>query len=156
MKRSAAHRNTATHAHYHPLPLTAITEQHTSTHIHTRTSKHTAPQLQKPRHCKSNKPHARQHGGTVTHNGGAALHTHPRPQAAAPCTATPHWHTQHFQHGVAVAVGSHTTAVRHCDCDLQDHRTHVALVRNMDCQRSPPPPPTTHATQHHTPTATRR
>ena len=40
-----------------------------------------------------------------------------------------------MQHSVAVAVGSYTTAVEHCDCDMRDQRVWVALrlVRNMDC-----------------------
>jgi hypothetical protein len=64
------------------------------------------------------------------------LHTRPRPQATAS------------------SVGDSTTAAGHCDCDMHDHRTRVALVRNMDCQR-PTPPPTTRA-QYRSPTVTRR
>jgi hypothetical protein len=38
-----------------------------------------------------------------------------------------------MHYGFAVAVGSYTTAVEHCDCDMHDHRACVALVSNMDC-----------------------
>ncbi len=120
---------------------------HTDTQTHSTTATHTAT-LHSQR--------ARHHGSNTQRRRGIAH----QPTTASSSVQRSHsrGHTQHFHHGATVAAGSNITAVRHCDCDMHDHRTRVTLVRNMDCQRSPPPPPpppTTHA-QHHTPTTTRR
>ncbi len=83
----------------------------------------------------------------ITHNGGAVLRTRIQTASSSVQRSNSRGHTQHFHHRVAVAVGSYTTAVRLCDCDMHDHRARVALVRSTDCQR-PPPPPTTHAQRY--------
>jgi hypothetical protein len=132
-------RHSATHTQQHSGTETQNTVAHGNQRAtYTQTSKHAPPQRRTPLHYTPNMVIST----VVTHNGSAALHTRPPPQAAASRAATPH--TQHFHHGVAVAVASYTTAVRHCDCDTHDHRTRVALVRSTDCQR-PQQPPTTHA-----------
>jgi hypothetical protein len=120
------HSNAATHAHYQ---RTAAHGNQQCTHRNP-----TAPQLHTPLHCTPNMLVST----VVTHNGSAALQTRPRLQAAASTAASPH--TQHLHHSVAVAVGSYTTAVEYCDCDVHDHRTCVTLVSSTDCQRPPEPP----------------
>jgi hypothetical protein len=67
------------------------------------------------------------------------------PPATASSSVERTSHTRHLRHGVTLTVCCHATTVRHCDCDMHDHRTRVALVHNTDCRRSPPSPPTTHA-----------
>jgi hypothetical protein len=80
------HSNTATQRHSdtaRSLPHTAARANQRATYTQTR--KHTAPQLHTPLHCTLNVLIT-----TVgTHNGGAALHTRPRPRAAASSAATP-------------------------------------------------------------------
>ncbi len=123
-KQTQQHSSTATHRQQHSntpvqqctlttstLPFTEIKEQHT------QTSKTTARQLRTPLHRTPSMLVTK----GVPHNGGAALHTRLRPQSAASSAVAPHTH--HFHHGITVAVGSYTTAVRNCDCDMQDHRT---------------------------------
>jgi hypothetical protein len=104
---------------------------HTDTQTHSAAATHTTTlHTQRARH----------HGSNTQRRRGIA---HP-PTTASSSVQRSHSraHTQHLQHGVTVAAGSYTTAVRHCDCDVHDHRTRVALVRSMDCQRS------TRATPH--------
>jgi hypothetical protein len=157
------------------LPLTAAATVQCSAAPHIATQRHsdTATQHAHSTHCRSRKSKSNIHTDTQTHSATAAhtatLHTqHARHQgsntqrrrgiAHPPTTASSsvqsshsREHTQHLQHGVTVAAGSYTTAVRHCDCDMHDHRTRVALVRNMDCQRpTPPPPPTTQSCNRNT------
>jgi hypothetical protein len=122
MKRT--HGNTATHQHSNTRSLPA--------HYRSQTEQYTALQIQ----------HARQHGSNTQRRRGIA---HP-PTTASSSVQRSHsrGHTHHFHHCIAVAVGSHTTVVRHCICDMQDISTRVALVRRTDCQR-PPQPPTSHA-----------
>jgi hypothetical protein len=146
-------RYTATHSHTLAQPHRGQHNQrrkHTDTHSHTQTSKHTGTKLRTPLQCTLNMLVST----VVTHNSSTALHTRTQPQSAASSTAT--LSTQHLYHSVEVAVGWYTTsstAVKHGHCDMHDHRTRAALVRNMDCQRPPPPPPATHP-QHRSLTAT--
>ena len=89
-------------------------------------------------HCRSRKSKSNMHTDTQTHSAAAThtatLHTQrarhkgsntrrQRGSAHPPTTASSsvqrshsRGHTQHLQHGVTVAAGSYTTAVRHCDC----------------------------------------
>jgi hypothetical protein len=105
---------------------------HTDTQTHSAAATHTTTlHTQCARHHGSNTQRRRAIANPPTTASSSAQRSHSR------------GHTQHLQHGVTVAAGSYTTAVRHCDCDMHDRRIRVALVRNMDCQR-PPQPPTTH------------
>jgi hypothetical protein len=95
MQRSATHSNTetqhhsdtATQAHQRTLPLTEIKEQRTHRRRNTQRRSYTV--LHTPLHCTLNVLVTTE----VTHNGGAALHTRPRPRAAASSAATPGAHT---------------------------------------------------------------
>jgi hypothetical protein len=116
--QSSAVPHTGTPQHSNTLPLTQIKEQHAQRHPNTQ-------------RCSTLDVLVTT---AVTHKGGAALHTRPRPRAAASSAVT--LITQHFHHGVAAAVGSYTTAVRQWDCNMHDHSTRVALARSTDCQRS--------------------
>jgi hypothetical protein len=81
----------------------------------------------------------------------AARHCTPAHDREQQRPAQPH-RIQNTSTAVAVAVGSYTTAVRHCDCDMQDHTaTRVALVCSTDDQRPPPSPPTTQAQRNTAP-----
>jgi hypothetical protein len=73
------------------------------------------------------------------------LRTRPRPQSAVLSAAAPHTGRLRLYHTITVAVGSCTTAVKHCDCGMHDQRTRLAPVRSMDCQRQPPPPTKPHS-----------
>jgi hypothetical protein len=121
------HSNTATQRHSD----TARSLPHTDARgnqiaAYARTPKHTAPQLHTPLYYTPNTLVS----AVVTHNGGSALHTRPRLQAAASSAASRH--TEHLHHGVGVAVGSNTTAVEHCSHVM--HRTCVVPVAR--CTRS--------------------
>jgi hypothetical protein len=137
-KRSATHTatrrhsNTATHAHCRTQQHAHSIQAHSAAATHTNTV---------------NTQHARQHGRRKS-GGGAALPTRPRPRAATSSADTPH--TQQSQHCTAFAAGSYTTAVRHCDCDMHDHRARVALVRSTDYQRPLLPPTVQHACTRNT------
>jgi hypothetical protein len=151
-RHTAARAHTHTHAHTkqrqhsvrgrrrddtaRALPLTAT---HTYTHPNTK--------LHTPLHCT----HHMLVSTVVTHSDSAALHTRPPPQSAASSAATPYTHGTYTT--VSVNVGSYTTAVGHCDCGMQDHRTRLAQVRDIDWQRQPPP---TTGTQHRSATTKRR
>jgi hypothetical protein len=80
---------------------------------------------------------ARRHGKNTQRQRGSAHQ--PTTASSSVQRSNSRRHTLHFHHGVAVAVGSYTTAMQQTP-----HRTRVALVRRTDCQR-PPQPPTTHA-----------
>jgi hypothetical protein len=151
------------------------TPKHTAAQCHTQRHSNTATQqcTLTATHCRPRRSESNIHtdiqtqSATATHT--TTLHTqrarhhcsntqrrrgitHP-PTTASSSLQRSHSrrHTQHFHRGVAVAVGSYTTAVRQCDCDMHDQRTRVALVRSTDCQNPPQPLATddTRATQRH-------
>jgi hypothetical protein len=125
------HSNTATQQRTLTTSTLPLINQRAS---HTDIQSHNAADTHTPLHCTLNMLV----DTVVTHNGGASS------------AATPH--RRHLQHLVAVAVGSYTTAVEHCDCDMHDQRACIALVRNMAAR---PPPPSTTSAQRLSPTTKR-
>ncbi len=107
MQRSATHSNAATqqHSNTRSLPHTAANGDQGETY--TETPKHAAPQLHTPLHCTLNVLVST----VVTHNGGAASHAPTTPSSSVQRSHS-RKHTQHFHHGVTVAVGSYTTAMQ--------------------------------------------
>jgi hypothetical protein len=140
------HTGTQEHSNAQSLPA-HCPSQKSKSNIHTDIQTHSAAAT----HTTTlHTQHARRHGSNTRRPHGMA---HPPTTASSSVQRGHSARTQRLQHGVAVAVGSYTTAVRHYDCDMHDHTTRVAVVRSTDCQRSPPPPPpTTHAQQPRTAT----
>jgi hypothetical protein len=78
---------------------------HTDTQTHSAAATHTATlHTQRARHKGSNTRRQRGSAHPPTTASSSVQRSHSR------------GHTQHLQHGVTVAAGSYTTAVRHCDC----------------------------------------
>jgi hypothetical protein len=146
MQRSATHNNTTTQQH-----SIARSLPHTAAHgnqraIYTHTSEHAAPQLHTPLQCTPKMLVST----VVTHNGGAAWHTHSPPQAAASSAATPHtaFNTQ-AQHARRTSRTAATTA--HCASIARRTPPHARRHTTRHTARRTPhtahrkTPPVTHA-----------